>query len=241
MGRSSFSLALLLAVGCQKGPVERVEWVTMDTVAAVQCRGRIAEEIRAVAQGVCEEVVGEFSAFDSGSAINRLGRCTPFGQPCWDFAMRLRDETNGAFDPRWKHDGSLDFGAVAKGFAVDLAGERLLKLPNLPETLVDLGGNLKALKGDWTVGVQDGDTFTLRQGEACATSAKYYRGEHIRNAATGKMVANGVYSVTVIHPSSAMVADGLSTVLFILGRERGEAFLRKYHPEAKAVWINAGL
>ena len=50
-------------------------------------------------------------------------------------------------------------------------------------------------------------------------------------------VTNAVYSVTVIHPSSAMIADGLSTVLFVLGREKGEAFLKKHYPEAEAVWI----
>ena len=52
---------------------------------------------------------------------------------------------------------------------------------------------------------------------------------------------NAVHSVTVVHPSSAMLADGLSTVMFIFGREKGEAFLKKHYPEAKAVWIDAGL
>ena len=53
-------------------------------------------------------------------------------------------------------------------------------------------------------------------------------------------VTNGVYSVTVIHPKSAMLADGLSTTLFILGREKGEEFLKNHYPEARAVWIDAG-
>ena len=53
---------------------------------------------------------------------------------------------------------------------------------------------------------------------------------------TGPAVSNDVFSVTVVHPTSAMLADGLSTILFILGREKGEAFLRTHHPEAYAVW-----
>jgi thiamine biosynthesis lipoprotein ApbE len=46
-----------------------------------------------------------------------------------------------------------------------------------------------------------------------------------------------VLSVTVVHPTSAMLADGLSTVMFIFGREKGEAFLKSRHPEARAVWV----
>ena len=111
----------------------------------------------------------------------------------------------------------------------------------MPEMLIDLGGNLKAVKGDWTVGIKDGESFVLHEGEACATSARYYRGSHIKDGRTGADVTNGVYSVTVVHPKSAMLADGLSTTLFILGREKGEAFLKKHYPEARAVWIDAGL
>ena len=112
---------------------------------------------------------------------------------------------------------------------------------NGEDILIDLGGNLKAVKGDWTVGIKGGGSFVLREGEACATSARYYRGGHIKDGRTGAEITNGVYSVTVFHPKSAMLADGLSTTLFILGREKGEAFLKKHYSEARAVWINAGL
>jgi len=50
-------------------------------------------------------------------------------------------------------------------------------------------------------------------------------------------VTNDVASVTVVHPSSAMLADGLSTTLFVLGRERGTAFLKAHYPEAAAYWV----
>ena len=33
-----------------------------------------------------------------------------------------------------------------------------------------------------------------------------------------------------------MLADGLSTVMFILGRDKGEAFLKSRYPDAKAIW-----
>ena len=45
----------------------------------------------------------------------------------------------------------------------------------------------------------------------------------------------GMASVTVIAPT-AMLADGLSTTLFVLGIERGAKFLKDY-PGCEAVWI----
>ena len=234
----ALAIASLFLAGCDKAPVERVEWPVMSTVAAVQFRGG------SVDQGVVESVREafeltneEFNAFDAQSAIRRTGKCSAFGQPCWDFAFKLKELTSGAFDPCWQGEGKLDFGAVAKGFAVDAAAEKVRARAPSSDVLIDLGGNLKAVKGDWTVGVKDGESFVLREGEACATSACYYRGDHIKDGRTGGDVTNAVYSVTVIHPKSAMLADGLSTTLFILGRERGEEFLKKHYPEAKAVWV----
>jgi thiamine biosynthesis lipoprotein len=80
----------------------------------------------------------------------------------------------------------------------------------------------------------DGDGFAavveLREGEALATSATYYRGSHIRDGRTGLAVSNGVASVTVLC-DSAMWADGLSTTLFVFGPEEGRAFLDEHLPE----------
>ena len=234
----ALAIASLFLAGCGKAPVERVEWPVMSTVAAVQFRGG------SVDQGVVESVreafertSAEFDAFDAQSEIRRTGKCTAFGQSCWDFAFRLKEQTDGAFDPCWQGKDKLDFGAVAKGFAVDVAAGKIGAVASSVDVLIDLGGNLKAVKGDWVVGIKDGESFALREGEACATSARYYRGGHIRDARTGAVVSNAVHSVTVVHPSSAMVADGLSTVMFILGCEKGEAFLEKRYREAKAVWI----
>jgi thiamine biosynthesis lipoprotein ApbE len=36
-----------------------------------------------------------------------------------------------------------------------------------------------------------------------------------------------------------MMADALSTAMFIFGREKGEAFLKAHYPSAKAVWIGS--
>ena len=117
-------------------------------------------------------------------------------------------------------------------------------MENGTAVLLDLGGNLKVVSGEWKTGIRDpfgtggvARTLTLTNGMACATSGEYERGKHIHDGRTGAPVTNDVASVTVVHPASAMVADGLSTTLFILGREKGERFLRNHYPEAVAYWI----
>ena len=243
-------------VGCSKPKAERVEWPVMGTVAAVQYNDNRDVPLWDVAPNCTKwafaEVERLLNVHDPKSEVCRLAvlperdvlmRCDVRMRPCYEAAFRLMRESGGAFNPRWQGTDHLDLGAIAKGFAVDFASEAFsdLKRKSGWRMLIDLGGNLKAVKGDWTVGIKDGESFVLREGESCATSARYYRGDHIKDGRTGANVTNGVYSVTVIHPKSAMLADGLSTTLFILGREKGEEFLRKFYPEARTVWIDAGL
>jgi len=240
-----FAIAFVLnaLTGCGRPAIERVEWPVMGTVAAIQWREngnveretRNKEEIKLVF-GKVEKLL---NAHDPESELSRLAKlsdaeviakCDPLVRPCYETAFRLRDETGGRFNPRWRGTGTLDLGAIAKGFAVDLAGA------NVTNVLIDLGGNLKAIGGEWRVGILGGGEFTLAAGAACATSAKYYRGDHIKDGRGGGSVSNALVSVTVVHPTSAMLADGLSTTLFILGREAGERFLRTHYPEATACW-----
>ncbi len=228
-----FSLAFLILGGCAR-PVDRVEWTAMGTVAAVQGRGGDLADARQAAQDAFQRVESEFSRFDPNSALRRLGRVSAFGQPCWEAAMRLCAASDGAFNPAWRGADSLDFGAIAKGFAVDVAADSLRDAND--DLLVDLGGNVKAVRGDWTVGIRNplgtgiADVVTLRAGEALATSAEYFRGKHIRDGRTGFSVSNEVASVTVKCPS-AMWADGLSTTLFVLGPDSGKRFLQERLPD----------
>lgn len=253
----SLTWTLLLA-GCTPAtPPERIEWLTMGTVAAVQYEagGMRGGHPQDVVKRVFADVERLLNAHDPASELSRLAplpddevvrRCDDAVRSCYEAAFRLMAETDGAFNPRWKGAGTLDLGAIAKGFAVDRAvaalsgqaseaqgGERLL---------VDLGGNLKSARGDWVTGVRDpfGKGFaarvTLKAGEALATSATYFRGGHIRDGRGGAAVANGVASVTVLHPTSAMMADGLSTALFVLGPDAGLAFVRRAHPGVAVLW-----
>ena len=105
------------------------------------------------------------------------------------------------------------------------------------DLLIDLGGNLKAVRGTWRTGVRSpgGDggvaaVVALRPGKALSTSAEYFRGKHICDARTGRLVSNEVASVTVLC-DSATWADGLSTTLFVLGLAEGRRFLRMELPK----------
>lgn len=247
--------------GCADGSsAVRVAWPAMGTVAAVQMKGEGARAAVPTARAVVQAEFGTLerllNAHDPKSEICRLAslsddaalaRCSPVTRPCYAAALGLMQTSGGAFNPRWRGPKTLDLGAIAKGFAVDEASSEAAR--NGADALIDLGGNLKAVRGDWTTGVRNPNgagvaaVVTLRAGEALATSATYFRGAHIRDGRTGGPVTNGVASVTVLCPS-AMWADGLSTTLFVLGPENGVRFLRESlprlaqaPPRVAALWI----
>lgn len=148
----------------------------------------------------------------------------------------------------------IDLGAIAKGYAVDLAWERL-KAAGQTNLLIDLGGNLRAMgqaapkRGGWRIGVRNPFNeseiigyFILRDGEAVATSGNYerfveingIRYAHIMDSRTASPVT-GMAGTTVVAPD-AMQADALSTTVFVLGSQKGAALLRN-HPGCEALWI----
>jgi len=238
----------------------------MGTIAAVQTRGFTSSEkealwVRGLGQPVFGIVELNLNAHDPNSELSRLAPnsdekvcefCNGDMRPCYEAAFALQKASDGAFNPRWRGTNTLDLGAIAKGFAVDRL-ESTLKTahPVRTDCLIDLGGNLKALRGNWRTGVKDPDrdgfaaVVDLHEGEALATSATYYRGSHIYDGRTGLAVSNGVASVTVLC-NSAMWADGLSTTLFVLGPEEGRKFLDDKlkllvgDMEVSALWIMDG-
>ena len=251
-----FALAALVGSGCRGKPdVDSLGWFAMGTTAQISFK--TAEGAFTVDDGlafsdvkdVFEEVELRLSIWRQDSEISRytsLEAVSAEMRPCYEAAFALQERSGGVFNPFWRGKGKgPDLGGIAKGFAVDLAAKRVLDKGRLKrEFLIDLGGNLKVVHGSWKVGVRNPfggggivRTITLTNGMACATSGEYERGKHIRDGRTGIPVTNDVASVTVVHPSSAMLADGLSTTLFILGREAGDAFLKAHHPEAVAYWV----
>lgn len=139
----------------------------------------------------------------------------------------------------------VDFGAIAKGYAVDRA-LGILRESDIETALVSLGGNvgvigLPAGRESWGVAVRDPrhadallGTLSLDtnfDGWGVASSGQYerffeYEGRrygHIIDPRTGYPV-EGVLGTTVV-AASAMQADALSTCLFVVGEERGISLL----------------
>src|SRR3989338_109399 len=132
---------------------------------------------------------------------------------------------------------SIDLGAIAKGYAVDQAVKRLKELC-VQSALVNAGGNVYCLgkKGSrkWHIGIRhprkpDEIVFYLDlENQAVATSGDYEqffildkkRYSHIIDPKTGYTVDNKIASVTII-AQDATASDGLSTAVFVLGREKG--------------------
>jgi thiamine biosynthesis lipoprotein len=131
---------------------------------------------------------------------------------------------------------ALDLGAVAKGFAIDLAARELRDLPGF---LINAGGDIFAggcnADGEpWRIGIEHPRRHAellscLRVSDAAVcTSGDYERvrdggGHHIRNPADGGP-AGAAVSVTVVAPT-AIVADALSTAVFVLGPAAGVELL----------------
>ncbi len=143
-------------------------------------------------------------------------------------------------------DGAVqvDLNSIAAGYAVDRIGERLQAM-GIGSYLAEATGSLKAVgqKPDgsaWPVSVQapqPDNSLAARalgmDGYGVSTSAEQahffiheaQRYSHLLDARTGAPITHNLASVTVIHPS-AMSADGLSTLLMILGPEQGWDYAR---------------
>lgn len=143
---------------------------------------------------------------------------------------------------------SLDVGAIAKGYALERAVEGVGG-----SWLISVGGNVRAVgeKPDgspWAVGVQspDGGEYAAVvevRDTSVVTSGDYQRYfvsdgvryHHIIDPATG--YPSGQYrSVTVVCADSG-VADALSTALFDMAPDEGEALAAQYG--AEVMWISA--
>lgn len=129
---------------------------------------------------------------------------------------------------------SLDFGAVAKGYAVEQAGQFLAKDKNITCALVNGGGNIKVVgtKPDgkpWRIGVQDPrelseyiGVLNLKAGDAVSTSGDYQRYyevagkryHHLFDPATGYPAVFNISATAVT--KDAFVADYYSTLLFVM-------------------------
>ncbi len=146
-------------------------------------------------------------------------------------------ELKEPFEVTFKKRGvRIDLGGIAKGFAADIAVERL-KAHGVSAGLVEAGGDIRLFGGTseepWRIAVQNPFseetllpfTIVIEEG-AVVTSGNYRRGyliggkwySHIIDPRSG-FPADVVPSVTVVAPDAAF-ADGLATALSVLGLEK---------------------
>lgn len=141
-------------------------------------------------------------------------------------------------------DGAmLDFGGVAKGYAVQKSLEKADG-----KVLVNLGGNIGAIGKDYSVGIANPARkdrtfstsyfakFTLEDGECVATSGDYERYyeidgkiyHHIINPFSGEpcdtLGTDGVVSCSVISTDGAL-SDAVATAVVVLGKDKGAELL----------------
>lgn len=218
----------------------------------------LAEEGHRLSQGAFDPTVGPYLRIWGFRGTN-----APAAVPT--AAQRAAAASRVGWQRVERRDGSarlplagmeLDFGGIAKGYAVDIAFDRL-RQSGLSAVLVNLGGNLRACgaarpgRPGWRIAVRNpflpyGEgrigTLILSGGRATATSGRYERFveiggrryAHVIDPRSGEPVG-GLAQVTVL-AGSAGEADALSTALFVLGPREGAALLRAT-PRVQALFV----
>ncbi len=156
-----------------------------------------------------------------------------------------RDASQLSFE---KQGVEIDLGGIAKGYTSSRIMD-IFREYGIKSGLVNLGGNVQALgtKADgslWRIAIQNPNSENGYLGvlstadKAVITSGGYERYfeqdgkiyHHIIDPDTGYPAENGLISVTIVS-SDGMLADGLSTSLFIMGKDRAAAYWRAHSKE----------
>ncbi len=151
-------------------------------------------------------------------------------------------------------DVKVDLGGIAKGFTSDRVME-LFSADGVTSGIISLGGNVQTLgtKPDgslWRVGIQDPDDSsgiiaTIEVADkAVITSGGYQRYfeqdgttyHHIIDPRTGMPADSGLTSVTIVSDDGTL-ADGLSTSLFIMGKEAALDYWRAHRDNFDVILV----
>jgi thiamine biosynthesis lipoprotein len=146
------------------------------------------------------------------------------------------------------HPLILDLGAVAKGFAIDMAAR---ELGPFEDFAINAGGDLylggrNPAGTPWSIGIRHprrdrhliasvcaSDAAVCTSGDYERTTADARAGHHILDPRSGAP-STDVASVTVVAPT-AMAADALATAAFVLGPHEGIRLLERQGVEGLIV------
>jgi thiamine biosynthesis lipoprotein len=152
----------------------------------------------------------------------------------------------------------LDFGGIAKGYAMDEA-VRIARSYGVKTGIFNMGDSSICLLGTkpngepWKVGIQDpsygaprSSIIGIVQGYnfVVETSGPYERYfvqdgkhyHHIMDPRTGAPAESGLSQVTLLMPVDTTLGDGLSTSCFILGLDKGMKLITSL-PGASAIFV----
>jgi len=158
--------------------------------------------------------------------------------------IEIRDE--GALVKR-QASVTLDLSSIAPGYGVDQVAD-VIRGDGFSQFLVEIGGEVRAAGSrrdgrPWRVGIgrpradaAPDDVYRVAPllDAALSTSGNYrsffvrdgVRYSHIIDPRTGRPVANGVVSASVLAPDCTL-ADGLSTAVMVMGVEAGLALVER--------------
>ncbi|MBE5877425.1 MAG: FAD:protein FMN transferase [Lachnospiraceae bacterium] len=146
----------------------------------------------------------------------------------------------------------IDFGGIAKGYT-SMRVSQVMKEQGVESAIVNLGGNVQTVgeKPDgskWKVAIKSpyedipylgvlaiGETAVITSGgyeRYFEEDGKRYH--HIIDTRTGYPAQSGLISVTIVCEDGAL-ADGLSTSLYVMGKDEAIAYWRAHHKEFEAV------
>ena len=171
--------------------------------------------------------------------------------------LSLVDASKIAFDGTYiklLEGQRIDFGGIAKGYTSARVMD-IFQECGIHSGMVTLGGNVQVLNkkldgSKWQVAIRDPEHEGKILGvlgvenQAVITSGGYERyfeedGEtyiHILNPRTGYPADKDLISVTVIS-EDGMLADALSTSLYLMGREEAVSYWERYGEEFEMVLV----
>lgn len=139
----------------------------------------------------------------------------------------------------------IDFGGIAKGYTAARVAQ-IMEQYGVKSANLSLGGNIQVVgakpdQSAWRVAIRSPEPSEAYVGivsienKAVVTSGGYERYfeqdgmtyHHIIDPKTGKPVYNGLVSVTIISEDGTY-ADGMSTALFVLGRDKTISYWRSH-------------
>jgi thiamine biosynthesis lipoprotein len=225
-----------------------VVFQTMNTVAQIKIEGGDEEKAIAYTKAVILEMEKRFSFYNSNSEVSQLNQCAKAGEKLpisadlykmLGVAKELEYISGGMFNVAFasvnnqnafilykksvstKKGLIINLGAIAKGYAADLALNKAMEFKP-SRILISLGGHINCFSTDrpWKIGLQNPKdnygkilgTLEMTNG-SLSTSGETYLGNHITNPLDSNWKSDYA-SVSVMH-KEGIYADGFSTALFL--------------------------